>query len=194
MRNWSKHVNTTTCSAPIDWSTLIEYWLGELDGDAEARIEEHYLGCAYCSSRLDELNALTRGVRAVARASGVNAIVNEAFVHRLAEHGLQVREYRVPQNGSVNCTITPDDDFVVAYLEAPLTGVARLDLVDIYGSGEQRHADIPFVAGSGGVIVSTRAETLRALTTTTMRMRLLAVDDDGDRLVGEYTFHHTPQE
>jgi len=185
-------MKTGYCSSPIDWPTLIEYWLGELEEDAEAQVEEHYLGCDYCSRRLAELNTLGQGVRAVARASGVNAIVNEPFVHRLAEHGLQVREYHVPQNGSVNCTIAPDDDFVVAYLEAPLTGVTRLDLVDIHGDTEQRHTDIPFIAGSGGVLVSTRAETLRGLTTTTLRMRLVAVDDHGDRPVGEYTFHHTP--
>ena len=183
---------STTCRSPLDWPTLIAYWLGELDSDTETRVEEHYLGCAECSDRLAELNALAQGVRAVARASGVSAIVNEPFVQRLAERGLHVREYRVPQNGSVNCTISPEDDFVVARLEAPLAGVTRLDLVDIYESGEFRHEDIPFGADSGGVVVSTSVDLLRTLPATTMRMRLLAVDDNGEHCIGEYTFHHTP--
>jgi len=180
------------CRSPLDWLTLIAYWLGELDADTEARIEEHYLGCAQCSGRLKELNALAQGVRAVARASGVNAVVNEAFVQRLAERGLHVREYRVPKNGSVNCTIAPEDDFVVARLEAPLAGVARLDLINVYESGESRQEDIPFVAESGGVVVSTSVDILRSLPATTVRMRLVAVEDRGERIVGDYTFHHTP--
>lgn len=183
---------STTCRAPLEWSTLIAYWLGELDADTEARIEEHYLGCVQCSGQLQELNALAEGVRAVTRASGASAIVSEPFVRRLAERGLHVREYRVAKNGSVNCTIAPEDDFVVAHLEAPLAGVERLDLVNIYESGESRQADIPFVAGSGGVVVSTSVDTLRALPATTVRMRLIAVEDHGERVVGEYTFHHTP--
>jgi hypothetical protein len=100
----------------------------------------------------------------------------------------------VPQNGSVNCTITPGDDFVVARLEAPLAGVTRLDLVNVGPDGkrEMRLEDIPFVAESGSVVVSTRIAALRALPSVTLRMRLLAVDDKGERTVGEYTFHHTP--
>jgi hypothetical protein len=187
-------MNRASCRSPLDSQTLLAYGLGELDPDTEARIEEHYLGCAECSRRLEELNALAEGVRAVAQASAVTAVVNEPFVRRLAEHGLQVREYRVPQNGSVNCTITPGDDFVVARLEAPLAGVTRLDLVNVGPDGkrEMRLEDIPFVAESGSVVVSTRIAALRALPSVTLRMRLLAVDDKGERTVGEYTFHHTP--
>lgn len=184
------------CRSPLDWPTLLAYWLGELDPDTEARIEEHYLGCAHCSGQLQELSALAEGVRAVARSSGVNAVVNEPFVRRLAERGLNVREYRVPQNGSVNCTVAPADDFVVARLEAPLAGVTRLDLVHvgIDGKTQLRLEDIPFVAESGGVVVSTRIDTLRALPATTLRMRLLAVDGNDERTLGDYTFHHTPHD
>ncbi|BAU49398.1 hypothetical protein SVA_2850 [Sulfurifustis variabilis] len=188
-------MTAAACRAPLDWPTLIAYRLGELDPDTEARIEEHYLGCAECSRRLDELSALAEGVRAVARASGVTAVVNEPFVQRLTERGLKVRAYRVPQNGSVNCTIAPEDDFVVARLEAPLAGVTRLDLVNVGADGrtEMRLEDIPFIAETGHVIVSTRVATLRALPATTLRMRLLAVEGNGERALGEYTFHHTPQ-
>jgi len=187
-------MSTANCRSSLDWQTLLAYWLGELDPDTEARIEEHYLGCAQCSGRLEELDALAEGVRAVTRASGVTAVVIEPFVRRLEERGLQVREYQVPQNGSVNCTVTATDDFVLARLEAPLAGVARLDLVTIFPDAgtEVRQADIPFVAESGGVIVSTGIEALRALPATNLRMRLVAVDDHGERSIGEYTFHHTP--
>jgi hypothetical protein len=35
-------------------------------------------------------------------------------------------------------------------------------------------------------------EPMRALPASTLRMRLLAMTPSGGRLIGEYTFHHTP--
>lgn len=182
------------CSSPLTWDSLLAYWLGEHAPDTAAQIEEHYLGCALCSRRLEQLVALAQAVRALARASGVSVIINEPFVRRLAEDGLRVREYRVPLNGSVNCTVTPEDDFVVARLEAPLAGVQRLDMVylDSDGNTATRQADIPFIASSGGVLLSTRMETLRSLPATSLRVRLLAVENNDERTLGEYTFNHTP--
>lgn len=42
---------------------------------------------------------------------------------------MRIREYRLPPNGSVNCTVAPDDELLVTRLEAPLEGVERLDAV-----------------------------------------------------------------
>jgi hypothetical protein len=187
-------MTTPSCQSPIAWDTLLAYWLGELDPDSEACVEEHYLGCAQCSGRLELLTALAGEVRALVEASGVNMVIDERFVQRLTEHGLQVREYRVPLNGSVNCTVTAEDDFVVARLEAPLADVARVDMVTLFSEGQNeiRQEDIPFAPDSGQVLFTTRIDTLRALPVTTLRVRLLAVDNNGERTLGEYTFNHTP--
>ena len=189
-------MNSAACPSPLDWNTLLAYWLGELDPDSEARTEAHYLGCPICSRRLEELAALAQGVRALTRASGVDAVVSADFVRRLSERGLRVREYRVPRNGSVNCTVAPEDDFVVAYLEGPFADVSRLDVIYLSNDGgdDIRHADIPFDPDSGSVAISTRIAALRALPVSTQRMRLLAITDDSERTVGEYTFNHTPYE
>jgi hypothetical protein len=187
-------MNGRSCQSPLSWETLIAYWLGELDPADEARAEEHYLGCPQCSHRLEQLAALAHGVRAVARQSGVPMIVNDQFVHRLSEDGLRVREYRVPRNGSVNCTVAPDDDFVVGRLEAPLKGAQRVDLVTLDSDGniQMRQQDVPFVAESGGVVFSPSIAMLRGLSVATLRVRLLAVDADGEHTLGDYTFNHTP--
>ena len=186
-------MSTPSCQSPLDWDTLLAYWLGELDPDSEARTEEHYLGCAECSRRLEWLTTLSREVRALTQQSGVNMILNDQFVRRLTEHGLHVREYRVPCNGSVNCTVTPEDDFVVAYLEAPLAEVTRLDMVylDSEGNPQRRQEDIPFNVENGDVVFSTRIDALRALPTTSLHVRLLAVDNHGERTLGDYIFNHT---
>ena len=86
--------------------------------------------CDACGQALDELIALGDGVRSAFRAGAVSAVTTSAFVQRLAGQGVRLREYRLPPNGSVNCTVAPDDDLLVSHLEAPLDGVQRLDAVD----------------------------------------------------------------
>ncbi len=183
-----------TCQSPLTWETLLAYWLGELDADAAAQAEEHYLGCAQCSQRLEQLAAMADGVRTLARNSGVNMVVEDRFVRRLRDEGRNVREYRLPLNGSVNCTITPEDDFVIGRLEAPLAGVQRIDMVMNYDflENEMRQEDVPFVAASGAVVFCPSIDMLRAAPASVMKVRLLAVDDGGEHTLGEYTFNHTP--
>lgn len=181
-----------SCDSPVEWETLLAYRLGELDAGSEARIEQRYLGCAVCSGRLEQLAAWTQGVRALAGQSGLDVVVSDPFVRRLAERGIHVREYRVPPNGSVNCTVAPGGDFVVARLEASLDDVERVDLVTVASEREMRQEDIPFVGASGCVVWSPRIAALRALPAISLHIRLLAVDRDGKRILGEYTFNHTP--
>jgi hypothetical protein len=186
--------NAASCPSPLEWDSLLAYWLGELEPEAEAHAEEHYLGCAFCSQRLEQLTELARDVRELIKISGVNMVITDHFVSRLKARGLKVREYRIPVNGSVNCSVTSDDNFVLGRLEAPLDEVQRLDLayIDSEGKTEMRLEDIPFIPESGAVIFSIRIDALRALPACAIRVRLLDVADNGERSLGEYTFNHTP--
>jgi hypothetical protein len=186
-------MSALSCKAPLSWETLLDYWLGELGPEAEAAIEEHYLACDVCSRRLERLAALARDVRTLVQTGGVTMVIDERLVRKLVQDGTRVREYQVPLNGSVNCTVTQEDDIVVGCLEAPLEGLKRVDMLTSgIGAGEIRQNDIPFVGRSGRVVFSPPVEALRALPATTVRVRLLAVDNDGERLLGEYAFNHTP--
>ncbi len=182
------------CRSPIEWPALLAYWQGELDAASEARSEEHLLGCAACSRRLEAFAALADGVRTLTRAGAVHAVVSDAFVQRLRARGVRVREYRVPCNGSVNCTIAPQDEVMISRLEAPLSGIRRLDVMEIDSEGRRlaRLEDVPFSTASVGVTLTQPVDWLRALPASSMRVRLLAVDAHGERVVGEYTFNHTP--
>jgi hypothetical protein len=60
------------------------------------------------------------------------------------------------------------------------------------GAVLERLRDVPFDAPAGEVVIAERMEVMRALPASTVRMRLLAMAPSGERLVGEYTFHHTP--
>jgi hypothetical protein len=183
-----------SCASPIPLATLLEYWLGELDEARETALDEHLLGCGQCSATLQSLVDLAGEVRAAVRAGAVLAVLADAFVKGLAAQGLRLREYRVPHNGSVYCTVAPDDDLLITRLDAPLAGVERLDVERLGGEGAvlERLRDVPFDAAAGEVVIAERMELMRGLPPSTLRMRLLAMAPSGERLVGEYTFHHTP--
>lgn len=180
------------CAAPIPLPELIAYWLGELDAADEARIDEHLLGCDACSGELAGLVALAGDIRAAFEEGSVRAFVTGPFVSRLAAQGARLREYRVPRDGSVSCTVTPEDDFVVAHLEVPLDGVTQLDAVSyVPGAPPQRVRDIPFDSQSGEVVSLPDLVRLRTMPDHQQRIRLIAVDERGERVIGEYTFNHS---
>lgn len=185
-------MNGPPCRAPLEERQLVEYWLGELAQGHEARIDEHLLGCGPCSARLAELVALAGGIREAFRSGRLQAVVSDALVRRLEAQGLRVREYRVPRNGAVNCTVAPEDDLVVSRLEAPLAGVGRLDLV-VHAPGlpEEVRQDIPFDSARGEVLMSANMPQLRAMPSHRLRLELVAVDGERRRVIGEYTFNHT---
>src|SRR5690606_1280405 len=118
-----------SCAAPMGAARLLDYWLDELDEKDQESVEQHLLGCAHCSAELERLLQLADDVRALMRAGRVHAVLAQSFVRRLADAGVRVREYRMGPGGSVDCTVAPDDDLLVSRLEAPLAGVAQLDVV-----------------------------------------------------------------
>lgn len=182
------------CATPLDLSTLIAYWIGELDEAQNAAIEEHLLGCGACTASAQSVADIAGSIRALVGQGAVLAVLSEDFLKRAAANGLQVREYNVPRGGSVYCTIAPDDDLLVARLEAPLADVERVDLLmlDSHGKGLERMDDIPFDPATGSVVVASRTADVRALPKLTSRMRLVAVRPGTERVVGEYTFNHSP--
>jgi len=179
------------CSAAIEEPKLVEYWLGELDEAAEAGIDEHVLGCAACSVRLAGIADLADGIRATFRHGAMRVFVTDAFVRNVAAQGVRVREYRVPRNGSVNCSVAPEDEMLVSRLEAPLAGVHRLDAISyLDDTATEVFHDVPFDAASGEVVVAPKLAAIRAMPSHRQRVRLIAIDEGGERVIGDYTFNH----
>jgi hypothetical protein len=122
----------------------------------------------------------------------VAGAVSHRFVDRLREDGLRIREYRLPTGGSVACTVAPDDDLVVSYLEAPLEGVRQLDAVVDDHTGTRRASHIPFDPSANEVTFIAPTALLKTGGAARQRVRLLAVAQGAERVVGEYTFEHSP--
>lgn len=182
------------CGKPIDYETLIAYWLGELQD--EAKIEEHLMGCAHCSGRLEGLAACAQGIRAVVKSGALELALTPGFLEQLKKAGLRIREYPAQPGERINCTIRAEDDAVVSRLKAPLAGVTRLDAletVELGGNIERRRInDVPFDEEAGEVLFAPSTAALRKMPAHTWRLQLVAVDESGERNLGEYTFAHTP--
>ena len=95
----------------------------------------------------------------------------------------------------MNCTVAPEDELLVARLEAPLAGVNRVDAIAYPPDAPAEvFRDIPFDAASGEVVVAPRIARIRAMPSHRQRLRLVAVDPSGERIIGDYTFDHTAHE
>lgn len=183
-----------TCSGPIDAGVLADYWLAALEGSEEEAVEEHLFSCDLCGHRLREVIALAEGVRSLAREGCLRLVVSDAFLQRAAEEGLRVREYAPSPGGSVQCTVTAEDDILVGRLAANLSGAKRVDLSICDGQGVEqlRLPDIPVHSGTKSVAYQESITFLKAAPTTKLIMRLLTFDEAGnERQLGEYTFNHT---
>lgn len=182
------------CTGRLDTATLADYWLGFLEQDEEERIEEHVFDCEECSRRLAEVQAMAEGVRVLARAGSLLMVVSESFLNHAGGQGLHIRRYDPPEGGSVQCTVTAEDDLLVGGLAANLTAAKQLDLslCDSTGNEQFRLVDIPFDAGSGSVLWQQSITFAKAAPTSTMVARLIDVRESGEETVlGEYTFNHT---
>lgn len=178
----------------MDLGTLADYWIGDVPAAEESELEEHLFACEQCSLRLEKAAILAEGIRTLTRQGFVHAVVNTDLLKRAASEGLRIREYRVPPGGSVSCTIADEDDLMVARISGDLSGVRRADVAVLRedGTEEYRFRDIPLVAGQDEVITLERTDWLRSLGVSTHRLRLIAIEEAGERIIGDYTFNHTP--
>jgi len=182
------------CSDPIDAAVLADYWLAALAQAEEEAAEEHLFACDECGARLREVIALAEGVRQLAREGSMRMVVSDAFLQRVREEGLRIREYAPPAGGGVECTVKAEDDLLIARLAANLSGAGRVDLClcDERGVEQVRMADIPVHTGAGSVVYQESITRAKAMPTSRMIARLVAFDEaGGERLLGEYTFNHT---
>ena len=178
---------------PIE--TLLAWWLHETDAAATDAVDEHLLRCDACGETLDALVGLAEGVRTAFKAGLVGAIVSGAFVARAAARGHRVREYRLAQNGGVDCTVAPDDELLVSRLQTSLAGIERLGAVleFSYAPGmRHRIEDIPFDAAAGEVIYLPKIADVRLAPAHTHTVTLVAAQGGVERALGIYTFRHRP--
>jgi hypothetical protein len=171
----------------------MDYWLGVLSSADENAVEEHLLACDECGDRLRVTIALAEGLQTLARSGSLQVVISDRLLQEAVAKGQRVREYAPPPGGSVRCTVAADDDLLVARLAADLTSAARVDLswCDDQGAELLRMTDIPVRRDAGTVVIQQSITVAKASESNTLVARLVAVDRDGERTLGEYAFHHT---
>jgi hypothetical protein len=181
------------CERPLELAALVDYWFDEGVHPEDEAIETHLLECESCSGRLRALAALGDGVRRLAHTGAIEMVVTPSFLEKARREGLRIREYRVPPGGSVVCTVTPEDDLLAGHIEGDFKGISRLDLVWLgHGAPERRLQDVPVNPHADALILVQSMPVMRGVGVVRARLRVLAQEPQGERLVGEYTFDHTP--
>lgn len=185
---------TLKCARPIDPAMLADYWFGLKAAPEEEAIEEHLFECDYCGHRLRQVVVLADGIRKLALEGSLRMVVSDVFLQRAAESGLAVREYHVPPGGSVECTVTADDDILIGRVAANLSGAQRVDMCICNENGieQLRLPDIPVHSGRTSVAFQESITFAKSAPSMKMIMRLVGFDDKGsEHVLGEYTFNHT---
>jgi hypothetical protein len=171
---------------------LADYWAAALAGAEQERVELHLLECDECAASLREVIALADGVRRLAREGALRVVLNDAFLERATHEGLRIREYAPPAGGGVQCTVTANDDLVMARLPADLRGARRVDLAMCAPDGQEmmRLRDVPFQAAGKDILFNEPIAQLRTLTHQVLLVKMYAVEENSERLLGQYTFNH----
>ena len=120
-------------------------------------------------------------------------IVTPSFLDTASREGLRLREYVVPPGGRVACTVTAQDDLLIARMRADFTGVSNLDvLLQVEDQPEVRIKDVPVSPDAHELIMVQAMPAARRLGRSVLRYRLVAPEGAGERILGDYTFDHTP--
>jgi hypothetical protein len=175
----------------MDLDRLVRLASGELDETAATAVEAHVLACTACATTLERLLRLGAAVRAVIRAGQVAFPCSAALADELRAAGLITRDYRLAPDQVVPCTVGAKDIYTVTTLEADLRDAAHVDIVRTTAAGSARMRDVPFDAERGLAIYVSRADQLRTMPSTRIKLELLAVDPAGERKLGEYFLEHT---
>jgi hypothetical protein len=186
--------DTLKCARPIEPEILADYWIGSVAGADEETIETHLLECDFCGHRLRQMIVLADGIRTLAREGSLRMVVSDIFLQRAAESGLSIREYNVPPGGSVECTVTAEDDILIGRVAANLSGARRVDMSICNENGVEqlRLPDIPVHSGRTSVAFQESITFMKSAPSLKMIMRLVSFDDAGsEQVVREYTFNHT---
>ena len=173
----------------LDFLTLADYWIGE---DRESPIEEHLFACAECSEKLEWIARISEGIRSIVKRGDLAWVMTPEFLARLTQEGLRVRSYLPENGGAVQCTVTSEDDLLLGRLRSDLSGVSRLDALLFGREGlRMRLEDLAFRPRHDSELVFNQPITAaRAMDTDHLVVRLVAVEPDGERIVGEFTFNH----
>jgi hypothetical protein len=91
----------------------------------------------------------------------------------------------------IACTVEANDVYSVLRLRVDTLGARRIDLVFEASGASHRYPDVPVDADPGELVYVQPGEYLRTIPSGRKTLRLIAVEDAGERVLGEYRLDHT---
>lgn len=182
----------TRCPAPIGFTDVVDYWVGDLTKADEDRIEEHVFTCEDCARALASAETLARGIAAVVREGRLHSVVTDGILNRLAADGVRIRTYTLDGPGIVPCAVWADDDLVVSRIRADFSEVKAVTIVTCQASGEEisRLSDVPVRPGQREILNAFSAAHLRKLPATRVHVTVTAQFGSSERTLADYTLEH----
>ncbi len=185
---------TTLQTSCLSFGELADYWASDTATPDIERIETHVFECERCARLLEETDQLRSAIGDLVRSGGVQAVVTDAVLNRLAREGVRVRSYSLGPGESLRCAVWADDDVLVTRLRGDFRGFASVDADMRLPTGEdwQRITDVPVREGATEILLALPAALVRRAPNGPMRLTLRggAAGSPGEHVIGEYVFHH----
>jgi hypothetical protein len=183
---------STRPAHPLPLAELLEYWLGELESERAAAVEEHVFDCDACAAALEDVVKLGRSLVALVRAGLVAGRATMGLVNRFSRDRLNVRQYSLRPGETVQCTVSAEDDLLLARLVLPAEAPARVDVSarDEHGQQLWRIDDVCIDRRANEVMAFLPARPRQADPSMQLRYELL-VPEAGERVLATYTLQHT---
>lgn len=183
---------------PVHLEALADYWFGGLDAEAESALEEHLFECPSCADALDGLVRTGQAIVAMMRDGSFAARGTTALCNRLARDRRQLRQYVVHSGEVVPCTVSTNDELLLAHLMLPDEALGRLDLSvrDERGRELMRIDDVTVDRRAGRVSSFVPARPVQSEPSGRLQYVLIAPARSAggastERVVGTYTLEHT---
>lgn len=178
-------------SAPSELE-LFDWWLGELDDDAAARVEASLFEDDSVLERLQWLRSLAQALAdAVPRGTVPMVALTHALAVQLERAGLPHTAYVVQPGQTVPCAATVDQRYSVARLHADLRGIERVDVrVRSPHLGQLRFDDVPYDAVRSEVVLLQSGDAVRAVPSTTLTFELRGLRDGAEVALGTFVMDH----
>jgi anti-sigma factor RsiW len=142
-----------SCSNPVAWATLVDYWAGDLADDETAAVEEHLFECADCTAAAARVAAVTETVRAA-----LPVVISRGHVDRLRARGAHVRENDFTPGDRREVPFPADADLLLHRLSGlDLTNAERVDFritQESTGALVVAVDDVPFDPAEGAVLIA----------------------------------------
>jgi hypothetical protein len=176
----------TSCTSPLPFETLVDYWSRVLGEDDTAAVDEHLFGCAECTERSGQVAAL---VRTLARM--LPPVISRPRLEQLLQDGARIRHTPVEPDERVTVVFSPGVDYLVHHLRAPLSDVRRVDCQVVSPDGRTiyDHSHVPFDRERGEVLIACQRHYVQSGDVDT-RFCVTSFDETGASRVREYGVFH----